>query len=442
MINFRKYLISILLSNTGNTLQHLKKMQQWQYSDTNTITKMQSEKLEKLLLHCFNNIPYYTRVLSNASVIKNNKIDMDNFQNIPFLTKEIIREEKINLHCKTNISHQYKNTSGGSTGQPVEFIQDNNYDGWNIACKLLFNQMAGKDYGEKEIKLWGSSRDIIAGKEKLKDRIINYVYNRKLFNCYNFGQNNIKEFIKLNNKFKPKIYWAYLDAAIELAKYLKENKTAFHPPQSVITTIGPLTEQARNLIQENLKCKVYNQYGSREVGALGCECTEQDGLHTFPWANFIECIDTDGNRSNKGEIVVTTLENYSMPLLRYKLGDVIEMGDCNCNCKRNTPKIKKINGRTLGYFIKDDNSLVHSHFIVETLFYHNWIEQFQVIQKKINEIQIKIVTKSIPPETILNEIKAKSKILMGNNCNIIFSFETEIEKSPSGKHIYTVCEIR
>ncbi|MCK5611939.1 hypothetical protein KAR91_59265 [Candidatus Pacearchaeota archaeon] len=57
----------------------------------------------------------------------------------------------------------------------MKFIQDKYYDDWNVATKIYFNQMLGKEIGEKEIKLWGSDRDIIMGNLTLKNRLINYL---------------------------------------------------------------------------------------------------------------------------------------------------------------------------------------------------------------------------------------------------------------------------
>jgi phenylacetate-CoA ligase len=166
--------------------------------------KHQKEKLRKILLHAYENVPYYHKVLGKAKVVVNGEINLDNFDKIPLLTKTIIRKEGKNLYAKDYKKRKpYENTSGGSTGEPVRFIQDKEYNEWNIATKLYLFKKLGKNEGEPEIKFWGSDRDIILGGLSLKDRFINFFYNRKFFNSYNFNENKYDDLIELNNKFKP-----------------------------------------------------------------------------------------------------------------------------------------------------------------------------------------------------------------------------------------------
>ncbi|MBA7482811.1 hypothetical protein ES707_18310 [subsurface metagenome] len=322
-------------------------------------------------------------------MVRDGSVDLSRFPDIPILTKDIIRREKTNLYSKDYKKRKpFENSSGGSTGEPVCLIQDARYDQWNIATKLYFNEVLGKEPGDGEIKFWGSDRDILEGNLTLKDRGINYLYNRKFFNCYEMDEQRFKELIALNNRFRPVGYWSYMEAAFELAKFLDSRDVHFEPPKIIISTIGPLTEEVRNKIESAAKCKVYNQYGSREVGVAACECREQDGLHTFPWYNYVEILDQKGLpvENQEGSIIVTTLQNYSMPLIRYEIGDAAVAGGNRCRCGRNTFKIEKILGRTLGFFKKPDGSLAHSHFIVQALFFRPWIKRFQIVQDAIDHI--------------------------------------------------------
>jgi len=446
-MNWRKPLIFAGLYLTGSRIpQYLKEIERVEKLPQKEIKKYQEDKLRKLLLHAYKNVPYYHRILPKAGVIKKGKVHLENFDKIPILTKDIIRKEGKNLYSKDYKKRKpYENTSGGSTGEPVKFIQDKDYDEWNIATKIYYNRMLGKDIGEREIKFWGSDRDIIEGNLTFKDRAINYLYNRKFFNSYNLNEENIDKLIKHHNSFKPFSYWSYADAAFEFSKVVNDNKVKLYPPKFIISTINPLYDNARESIEKAFGCPVYDQYGSREVGSIACQCKQQKCRHTFPWYNTIELLDKEGREVKEGEegrIIVTNMRNYSMPLIRYDIGDIaVSAGHLKCSCGRNFFSLENIIGRSLGYFKKRDGSLVHTHFIVQTLFFKKWVKRFQVIQDDLEHITIRIEKDAEPNKNDLKDIVNKTKILMGNGCAVEFEFVDEIKPSKSGKYLYTVCEI-
>ena len=447
-MNWRKPLIYCLLRASGNKIPKiLKEIESFEYAGADVIREMTDRKLKRILLHAYTNVPYYRRILGNCGVVSGGEVKLDNFSKIPLLTKEIIQEESENLLSEDYKSRKrYDNTSGGSTGEPARFVQDAEYDEWNIATKLYFNAVLGKQPGQAELKLWGSDRDIIEGNLTAKDRLINFLFNRKFFNSYRFDDDHIERLVAMNNRHKPVAYWSYMESAFELANFLLRSKVHFHPPEIVISTIGPLTDEVKDRIEAGMKCRAYNQYGSREVGGIACQCKEQAGLHTFPWWNYVELLNDKGQAVDEGEgnVVVTTFHNFSMPLIRYDLGDVAVPGGSECRCGRNTFLLKKVMGRTLGYFRKSDRSLVHSHFIVQALFFRDWIKKFQAIQDELDHILIRVELRGEQkaPKEDIDDIIKKVKMLMGESCRVDFDFVESISRTGSGKYLYTICEVK
>ena len=171
------------------------------------------------------------------------------------------------------------------------------------------------------------------------------------------------------------------------------------------------------------------------MGSIASECQNHDGLHILMEHTLVEVVDELGKRclpGVEGEIVITTLNNYSMPLIRYKIGDMGVMSDkiqCNCGC--NYPILQKISGRTNGVFKTKSGSNRES------------IKNFQVIQKDLDFIKVKIVKKDGIEfnEEDISDIKNKIKLVMGINCKVVFEFVDKIKKTPNGKYLNTVSEI-
>ncbi len=446
-MNWRRPIIHLLLRASGSRIPDcLKAIARYESMSRDEVAVMQRELLAGVLQHAHGHVPYYRRMLADHGVVTPDAVNLEAFERLPLLTKAVIRREGEAMHADdAAVRKSYENTSGGSTGEPVTFLQDRHYDDWNVATKLYFNEVLGKREGEPEVKLWGSDRDILEGNLTWKDRLINRLYNRRFFNSYRLGEPELRDLVALNNRFRPKAYWAYMESALELARYIRRTGAAFHSPAFVISTIGPLTSETRDAIEDGMGCKAYNQYGSREVGAIACQCRRQEDMHLFPWWNLVEVLDEEGRPvwDREGRIVVTTLRNKSMPLIRYEIGDVGIATRRVCPCGRSTTALRSVLGRTLGYFKLGDGTLVHSHFIVQALFFREWIKRFQVVQKDFDHVEIRVEKSDAAevPAADIEDIRQKTRVLMGSQCRVDVVFADSIRRSPSGKYLYTVCEL-
>ena len=446
MINWRKPIIDIALRLDGyQTFRYLRFLKSVEFSSIEQLQRLQNEKLERLLLHTYENVPYYHRVLPEADVIANNKVFLENFHKIPPLTKAIIRSEGENLYSDDYKKRGgYFNTSGGSTGEPVKFIQDKHYCAWGFAGRFLFNSWAGKDVGQAELKLWGSERDILEGKDELKTLLRRWLFNTELLNTYRMSPEGMREHIDRWNEVKPRQVWAYTDSMYKLSQFVANEKISVYPPGSIICTTAPLLPQARKHIEQTFRCKVFDQYGSREVGPVACECPAQEGLHIFTPIQRVEILDSNDQPvkgEDIGQIVITNLHNYSMPLIRYKIGDTGCFSNKPCSCDLGFPLLKEISGRVFAHFVKKDGSLVHSQFFVALFFFKPWVKEFKVVQKDCDLIDISVALAGKADQNDIDVITDKIKQVMDADCRVEFKFVDEIPPTASGKYLYTFSEV-
>ena len=446
--NWRKSVIQLFLNVSGSdVVSRLNFIKEFSRRNHQEIHNEQKNITHSILLHSYKNVPYYKRILTESGVVEDGeKIRMEYFNNIPFLTKDIISNNFENLKSADLGNRKwFLNTSGGSTGEPVKFIQDSNYKNGDIAETLFFFYLAGKDIGEKEIKLWGSERDIIEGSESLKERVKNRLYNRLLLNSFRMSESDIELYIKKWNKFKPKVVWSYIDSIYEFARYAKEKSIELSSPEAVIVTAGTCYDWMKKTIEETLLTKVLNQYGSREVGGIASECTFQSGLHIFEWRVLIEIVDENGNvcpPGKEGEIIVTSLENYAMPLIRYKIGDIGAIKENEmCPCGWNLSKLEKVTGRITNHFIIKNGTLIHGEYFTHLFYYRKWIRKFKVIQKGYDSIQVLIVPNAEKVESDISDIKKKIQLVMGEKCKVDFQYVDDIKPQKSGKFLFTESEL-
>lgn len=447
-----KFLTLGLLKLDGSQLPSLLKfIKEREYQSLESNKKIQDEFLKKLLIHCYENIPYYTNVLTESGVIVNNEVDLTNFSNIPVLTKEIIKEQFKNLKsADLNKRKCFLNTSGGSTGEPVKFFQDKaNWDS-GMAGKWFFSTFVSKEVGDKEIKLWGSERDILKGSIGFKAKLKNKIFNRILLNSFKMSRSDMKEYVDVINKNKPVLIESYVQSIYELSKFIDDSNLVVHSPKGIITSAETLYPEHKILIEDVFNTKVYNRYGSREAGDMACSCEKDEGLHLNIFNNYLEILNDWLEPCKSGEIgkvYVTTLNNYSMPLVRYDIGDMaVPAENEQCSCGRGLPLIEMVEGREVSAFKTKEGKTVPGEFFIHfigVVFNKGFISKFQVIQKNYDLIKIKVVVRDNNGfEDGKNVIINSIKIVMGQDCKVEFEFVDDIEPLKSGKYLYTVSEVK
>jgi phenylacetate-CoA ligase len=404
--------------------------------------------LVQLLAHCRRSVPYYAEIMKKVG---------DDFEHdpasyllrLPILTKGLIRAHIEQLKSQDLGQRKwYFNTSGGSTGEPVKLIQDRDYGDRSNALQEFYSSWAGAGVGDSIVYIWGSERDILEGSlgAELKKLIIKSLLRKTYLNAFRMTPEKMNEFINILNTRRPKLIIAYVDSIFELARFAEREKIAIRPQSAIITSAGTLTPFMREKIEGVFQCKVFNRYGSREVSDIAGECDAHRGLHVFPWGCYVEVVDEAGNRlpaGTEGNIVVTCLSNFAMPLIRYQIGDRgVLSADSSCPCGRGGQILERILGRNDDIFETKDGTQIEGGYFGFLLYSRPWVWKCQVIQKDYSSIlfRIKQSEYDYEPEE-LSDIIYKTRVIMGEDCQVDFEFVDDIPTSPSGKYRYILSEI-
>jgi phenylacetate-CoA ligase len=415
-------------------------------SDTETLNNFITQKRNNLLLHADNHTRYYHKIFRDIDLIQDNKINLSRFEEIPILTKEIIRKNQQDLVSDEIQSRiWFYNSSGGSTGEPTRLIQDNVYSTWGSATSYYyFKNILGIDEpSAKKVVLWGSERDLFKGSLSNKAKIQNWLFNTIFLNSFKMTGPDIEGYIRTINSEKPEIVRGYAGSLFELCRYAEQKKMLLYHPKIVLSAAENLSEEMREVIESNFGTKVYNFYGSRESSNLAGECKE-GLLHPFSFWNYLEVLDKDNRPVGEGEegrIVITNLFNYSMPLIRYEIGDMAVLGPRKCSCGHVLPTLKKITGRITDRFILKNGTTVPAEFFIHLLgvvcYEGSGFERFQVIQEDYDKIRINIVAQKEISEHYKKDVDEKIRVVMGQECIILWQKVDDIPKTPTGKYLYT-----
>jgi len=393
------------------------------------------------------NILYYQKVINEGHIKFSEESIFEDLKKFPLLTKDIIRKNFHGLY-KLRDKTYYKNTSGGSTGEPVVFYQDKHYLEWAIANKYLFNEWAGRKIGESMVKIWGSLRDTLRGAKSFKGHIRQQLTGITVLNSNRMTEKILNDYVKKINRVKPRLILSYSSSIDELTRFIKERNLSVYSPCAVMSTAGVLYPEVRERIIEVFRAKVFNRYGSREVSDIACNCEKSEGLHLNTFIHYLEIVDDDGRvvePGNPGNIVLTLLTNYTMPLIRYKIGDRGILSAEQSHCGHGYPTLKKVSGRIKSVLINRDGDLVDDDTFITLFRLKENVKQFQFIQESIDYMVVNLVLKD---KEILKDINAEFKEesqaikkVMGENTVIQFNIVNEIKPSPSGKFMYVFSKV-
>ncbi len=438
----KKFISNTILENFGY-YSNEKYLKFSNIKNRDNLTKFQKENLENLIFHCYNNVPYYKKMFKDLHISNNLSVDLNKFHSLPILKKELINDDPKKITSKDlNTRKWFYDKSGGSTGEPTKFIQDIDYLKYSFASNnYYYNDILNIDERYvKKIILWGNPRDIYKGKTEIKSKMLNWFTNSIYLNSFKMSNENMDKYLKTINSYKPDLIRGYSGSLYALSQYAKEKKIEIHTPKVIVGAAENLNDEMRNLIEETFGTKIYDFYGSREVSNLAGECKE--GLmHILP-SNIIEIV-TKNNKcvspGETGKVIVTNLFNYSMPFIRYEIGDIATLGPKKCKCGNPLPTLKKIEGRIINQFILENGTIIPGEFFIHligVILNSDEIKKFQIIQENYSEIRILVVTEQLN-QTEIKNINHKIRIIMGQNCNIKWDFVDDIPKTKSGKYLYT-----
>jgi len=426
------------------TLKFLKEAEQVLSLSSEEVREKQWEKLKVLLEHAYEQVPYYRQLWDGLGLPPSKINSLDDFSKLPILTKDIVRQEYDNLIAANYRGKSKTKSTGGSTGQPFSYEYTYESHKKREAIAMRGYGMAGAGLGVKTWQLWGQDLIHPGWFKSTKNKMFHRFYNRKIANSFAMSTENLQSYVDDYNKFRPSAIVSYTSPLVQLAEFIINNKLTVHRPDTILTGAEPLYEFQREIIEKAFQAQVHNTYGCREVMLIASECDEQNGLHINSDHLVVEVINSTGMPviEETGQIIVTDLSNYAMPLIRYENGDQAILADETSDNLFPFPKLRSLEGRKLDVIKTPDGRLLPGEFFPHLLKDFVGIRKFQIVQKKLNELNIAIVKShsfgKSEEESILGIIKNH----VGDEVEVIISYPNEIPLTKSGKFRVTISELQ
>lgn len=403
----------------------------FQWRSTESIRQFQLERLRIMLRHCHENIPFYQERFRRAGFHPNDLRSWRDLEQLPVLEKRHIREHFWQLIDRRRMRKGILCQTSGTTGEPLRFL-------------LSPRQVTTEWADIWRCWIWAGYRphDRVAAfrhyEPKPGEPISRFERhtNTLFFSVYDMEEGRLREYVSAFNRFAPRFVRGYPSSLYILASFAREKRLMLHSPHAIITSSETLQPQYRSLIEEVFDCPVYDWYGTNERIVTAYQCERRGPYHLSATSGVAEFLDAEVHSARDAEarsLVVTTLVNKIMPLIRYRVGDVVMPEDSPCECGRGLPLIRAVLGRSDDIIITGGSRYVSPIRFYVLFQEFDAVRQFQVVQKHSNQVLIRIVTArelSRPEYRLLND---KLRRLLGEPVRCEFEFVQEIEPEPSGK---------
>ncbi|MGQ9652367.1 MAG: phenylacetate--CoA ligase family protein, partial [Phycisphaerae bacterium] len=422
-------------------LHYLRRFERSQYWPKQKHERQALCAIRSLVAHAYANCPFYRRHLNGAGIRPQDIRALEHVAALPILDKAHIRAHQRDMIAR-NLSRKdlVLVLTGGSTAMPLSFYVTRERMCSRAAATWRHNRWAGWDIGDKAAAIWGAARD--APPPTWKSRLRNLVIDRMLFlNTACLTESKMGDFSRQLKRFRPKVILAYTKSAVLFAQFLKERGILPYQPQAMVVSAETLEDWERQLLEEVFGCRVFNRYGCREVSVVASECEEHHGMHTMAEGLYIEVV-RDGRPARPGElgeILVTDLLNYAMPLIRYRILDVGTRLEGECACGRGLPRLGRLAGRITDFLVGSDGRLVSGLVLGIAVDQVLSLGQAQIIQERQGEVLFRIVPLDRrPPERDLQFLRNEARAYLGRDTVVEFEFVDHIPPEPSGKYRFCI----
>ena len=389
------------LLRRSRTLEILREIQPEPTKGPADILQRQFQRLSGLLTIAEARIPYYRELLKSLGIQARDIRNLRDFAALPILTKDIIRERRNDL-VREDIPKErlFVVHSGGSTGVPLKFYRTRfDLDAGEAGTFRSWLQSGWKP-GDMVAQFWGD-RDLYKmsrGEFEIRQRL-RRMYQ---FDAFHSSPEQMDQWFEKLQRIRPKILYGYSSLISRFAAHIEGTGRNPGPVLGVFCTAEKLYPKQQEVISRVFGCPVYDMYGSSEVHNIACTCS-RGRMHVNVDQAVLE---TDGSTALPGQppaLIVTSLWNDVMPLIRYRIEDSGRLLDSTCDCGSHFPLMELNVSRIFDHFVMPDGRFIHGMLFIRFMDVAQGIATFQ-----FHQITPELITLWIVPSTSENSAREHS----------------------------------
>lgn len=428
-------------------LQQFSQTERW---PADQLLQNQLQQLALVIEHAYRTVPFYRERLGVAGYRSGQTVTLEWLRALPLLTRSNIQDAGPTLHS-TGVPPQFgvvhENRTSGATGQPVQVLRTA-LDG------LLWQANALRDHAwhqrDQSLKL-AAIRAMALGVADPPRGVIAPSWGAASEAVRTTGPSAL---LTLNADVATQAMWirqhapgyllTYPSNLAALLAHFKQKDERLPGLRAVLTVGETVAPALRTACCDTLGVNIEDVYSSQELGYIALQCPVSGQYHVMSESVLVEVLDTAGKPCAPGEtgrLVISSLHNYVMPLIRYELRDYATVGE-PCACGRTLPTLARIVGR-LRNMVRLPDGTMHWPLVG----FHRFreiapVRQYQLVQYTLLSIEVRLVCDRMLSESEEGELGVVIRAALGYPFELRFAYyERELPRAPNGKFEEFVCAV-
>ncbi len=391
------------------------------------LRELQDKRLAAIVKHAYENVELYRRKWDEAGVTPRDIRGVDDLVKLPHVTKkEILNEMEKGYFARGYFFEDcLRKTTSGTSGGPMSVYYDERFWDYVVAAYYRLRMAVGFKPWYKCFRIWGQPLSLSDGPSDYKRRShyrnalgFSHFFLKRLQKTV-FMEDTADEIVGQILDFKPDVLAGCPSYLRLVAEKLEENGQRLGI-KLILTGGEVLDDFTRRFLEKSFSCNVFDPYWANEIGSISWECEKREGQHINADLLVLETIRAGESVSpgEIGEIVITNLMNYALPLIRYHTGDVGVLGHELCSCGRNLPILKSLEGRDVDCFTLANGQRITPKAIIHAIQGAYGVSRFQAVQQTPNKVTIELMRRGKDPDVSVSELISRCKEILGDDMEI------------------------
>lgn len=319
----------------------------------------QNGLLRRLIRFAAHTVPYYQSLFADHGLTWQDITSVEDLIKIPVLDREQLKAAGPGLKARQYVKNNrpsYATRTSGSSGTPLVISQSS-------VVGLLYGLCKQRDFrwlradpmktlasivNSNNVTLPGSSKKMTVGDDRKLDewRYVGNFFETGPSHIF-LNENPVADQIDWLQKINPD-YFSCMAEDLEIMAMVYGERAVPKNLQWIQAVSQDFNADMRRTVDDVFHKPVHQNYGLNEIGYVAGRCPVSRKYHVFWEHCIVEILDDDDQPcppGTRGRMVITSLSNWAMPLIRYDSGDIGEAADDSCACGRNMPSFANIHGR-------------------------------------------------------------------------------------------------
>lgn len=424
---------------------YLQKTERW---SSDQLLPHQLRRLQQLLGHATSTVPYYRARAEDYAGFLHGEPTLDALRNLPLLSRALVLENTQELRSEEVQREREvvrEANSSGSTGRHVSVLVSR-------SAARVIDAISERDHRWHQRDTSSSAAAIRAVPEGSE-------LARRGKHTWGRGGGRLSV-LEVHTPAREQLDWLLEREPAYIATYASNARALLEAARELgvrwgglreVGTFGEVVDDAlRELARQVWSVPLVDAYSCVELGHLALQCPDHPHYHVQSENVLLEVLKSDGSPAEAGEVgrvVVSTLHNFAMPLIRYELGDFALLGG-PCDCGRGLPVVERIVGRVRNLMrIRSDDGedRLWPRYASNVLGKHFAVRQFRLTQRSYEDFELELVSEPLSDDEEADLRRLVLQQLERNvpyPLNLELRYVSEIQRGPGGKFEDFVCRFR